>query len=157
MVLPATLLLKTTLRRTHLHVINKESGGHRYRVCSPGIKDQGHRLTCIPGQRIRRAKAHLLPGLGRVGVASLLQFRDYFTITTHQVRREDIPAGMSCTRGITIPPVTHRDISRTIRYCKVLGDTIVTTTVTAEIRTVASTMRIRRINDFISTSRGLLP
>ena len=109
------------------------------------------------GQGIGHVKAYLLPVLGGIGVAGVLQFRDHIAITIQQVHGEDISTGMACARSSAVPPVTHCNIRCTTGHRKALRDAIITAAVTAEIRTVLSTMRIRRINDFIAGRRGLLP
>ena len=156
-VVACMLLIRTTLRCAHLHIIDEEGGGRKERVGGPGVERQGYRLARVVGESTGHVKVHLLPVAGRIGVAGLLQLRNHFAATIQHVHSEGISTGTTCARGGAIPPVTDCNIRRTIGYGQVLGDAIITAAVAAEIGAVVSSMRIRRIDDFIATRRGLLP
>ena len=99
----------------------------------------------------------MLPAVGGIGVAGVLQFPDGFSTTIQQRYRQGISTQMRCTRCVAIPPVTHCDSACIGRHSKVLRDTIVAAAIATEIRAVLPAMGIRSVYDFIATAGCLLP
>src|SRR5438874_2106804 len=99
---------------------------------------------------MRRVKTHVLPVLRHIRVAGSLQSAKSFTMTIQYGYSKGISTTMTAAGGITIPPVTDSDRVHTIRYCEFLSNGVITATISTEEGTVASTMRIRTIDQFIA-------